>query len=63
MKSAGLFRKPIPVVLVKNENPYTSVQGLNNIIVQNELKFYDKKGFWFGVGVGVGILTPIILTK
>jgi hypothetical protein len=34
---------------------------MQNIVIQNELKWYEKKAVWFGVGVGVGVLVPILL--
>ena len=45
------------------KNPYVNVNSLNNVVIRNDLRFYDKKGFWFGVGVGTGILIPAILIK
>ena len=61
MQSNGWFKKPSPVVDVANQNPYTRVQGLNNVVIKEDLKFYDKKGFWFGSGVAVGILVPLLV--
>ena len=61
MKRNGFFKSPTPTVLVKNENPYVNVNSLRNVVIKNDTRFYDKKGFWFGVGVGTGILIPAIL--
>ena len=61
MKSNGFFKSPTPTVLVKNENPYVNVNSLRNVVIKNDTRFYDKKGFWFGVGIGTGILIPAIL--
>ena len=63
LKSNGFLKKPTPSLVVKNENPYVNVNSLNNVVIRNDLRFYDKKGFWFGVGVGTGILIPAILIK
>lgn len=63
MRSNGLFKAPTPSVLVKNENPYINVSSLKNIVINNETRFYDKKGFWYGLGVGTGILIPALLIK
>lgn len=62
-KSVGLFRKPQPVILLEYDNPYVSTTGLQNIVIKNELKWYDKKTTWFSVGVGVGLGTAILLSK
>ena len=61
MKSNGIFKSPTPSVVVKNENPYVNVNSLNNVVIKNDTRFYDKKGFWFGVGVGTGVLIPILI--
>tara|TARA_B100000497_G_C7683105_1_gene413493 strand:- start:1687 stop:2364 length:678 start_codon:yes stop_codon:yes gene_type:complete len=63
MKSNGFFKAPTPSVLVKNENPYVNVSSLKNIVIKNDTRFYDKKGFWYGLGVGTGILIPALLIK
>jgi len=34
---------------------------MQNIIIKNDLKFYDKKGFWFGLGLGTGVFIPLLL--
>ena len=60
-KSQGLFKKPKPIVLVEYSNPYVSTTSMQNIVIKNELRFYDKKSFWFGVGVGTGVLLPILI--
>ena len=60
-KSQGLFKKPKPIVLVEYSNPYVKTQSMQNIIIKNELKFYDKKSFWYGLGVGTGILIPALI--
>lgn len=61
MKSNGIFKSPTPSVVVKNENPYVNVNSLNNVVIKNDTRFYDKKGFWYGVGVGTGVLIPILI--
>ena len=50
-----LFSKPIPIVDVLNQNPYTEVTGLQNVVIEERKKFYHKKGFWAGVGFVGGI--------
>tara|TARA_R110001592_G_scaffold20489_7_gene83053 strand:- start:1824 stop:2504 length:681 start_codon:yes stop_codon:yes gene_type:complete len=61
MKSNGFLKKPTPSLVVKNDNPYVNVNSLSNVVIKNDLRFYDKKGFWYGLGVGTGILIPALL--
>ena len=61
MRSNGIFKSPTPSVVVKNENPYVNINSMNNVVIKNNTRFYDKKGFWFGVGVGTGVLIPILI--
>ena len=63
LKSNGLFKSPTPTVIIKNENPYVSVSSLNNVVIKNDSRFYDKKGFWLGVGFIGGILTPVLINN
>jgi len=60
-KSQGIFKKPKPIVLVEYSNPYVRTAKMQNIIIKNDLKFYDKKGFWFGLGLGTGVFIPLLL--
>lgn len=62
-KSMGIFKKPKPVVLITNSSPYVRTTGLNNIVIKEDLRFYDKKSFWLGVGFFGGIGTSIMLSK
>ena len=50
-----VFAKPIPIVDIQNNNPYTQIASLNNVVIENDKKFYNKKGFWFGIGAVSGI--------
>ena len=61
MKSNGFLKAPTPSVVVKNENPYVSINSLNNVVIKNDTRFYDKKGFWFGFGLGTGVLIPLLI--
>ena len=60
-KSNGLLKPTTPLVLVEYSNPYVSTTGLQNIVIQNDLKWYDRKGFLIGVGFLTGMTTTIIL--
>ena len=63
MESRGIFKSPRPVVVLKHENPYTYTTEMNNVVIENKLRFYDKKGFWFGAGTVIGIIIPSIINK
>jgi hypothetical protein len=43
--------KKIPVVEIKNTNPYLSVSKMDNVIIKPNKNIFDKKGFWVGVGI------------
>jgi hypothetical protein len=62
-KSVGIFKNPVPIVLLENENPYVLTTGLQNIVIENKLKWYEKKSFWFGSGVSVGLITFVLIAK
>jgi hypothetical protein len=61
-KSKGFFKRSEPIVQVIYDNPYSSTNSMQNIIIKNELKWYDRKRNWFGMGIGIGaFLTTLIL--
>ena len=61
LKSNGVFKSLTPTVMVKNENPYVDINSLSNVVIQNDTRFYDKKGFWYGIGVATGIIIPSLI--
>ena len=63
LKSQGIFKRPKPVVLVDYQNPYVSTRNLSNITIKDELKWYDRKLFWFGMGILGGATTTFLITK
>jgi hypothetical protein len=42
--------KKIPVVEIKNTNPYISVPKMDNVVVDPDKSVFQKKGFWLGFG-------------
>jgi hypothetical protein len=60
-RSNGIFKPTTPLVIVEYSNPYVSTTGLQNIVIQNDLKWYDKKGFLIGLGFVGGLTTAILL--
>ena len=63
LKSNGFLKKPTPSLVVNNENPYVNVNSMSNIVIKNDIRFYDKKGFWYGLGVGTVIIIPAFINK
>lgn len=58
-KRNGLFKKSTPIVKLTNTNPYMTTLDMNNVIIKNDKRFYEKKLFF----VGVGVLGTLILVK
>lgn len=63
MKSQGFLKKPLPIVLAKNSNPYFQTYSMQNVVIKNKLKFYDKKSFWFGFGLVSGFVGGVLINK
>jgi len=58
----NFFSTPDPVVIYKNENPYFQLISLENIVIQNPEKWYQKKITWFIFGAAtLEILRQIII--
>lgn len=55
-KKNGWFKKPSPIVKISNENPYSRVVNMQNVVIDNPTKWYEKKGFLIGVGFLGGIV-------
>jgi hypothetical protein len=62
-KSAGFLKKAEPIVEVKYTNPYIKTKSMQNVIIKNELKWYDKKRNWFGIGIGFGLVGTYLIMK
>lgn len=61
-KSRGFFKRSEPIVQVTYDNPYSSTNSMQNVVIKNDIKWYDKKRNWLGMGIGVGaFLTTFIL--
>jgi len=67
---AGLFNKELALVELINYNPYTSIKGFENVIIQNEKKWWERDiwkmlitgsaGVWIGWKTRGKIDEPII---
>jgi len=62
-KSMGFFKASKPIVQIDNTNPYIKTTSVQNIVIKNELKWWDKKFTWFSIGTGLGIIGGILLIK
>lgn len=58
-----LFKKAKPIVEVVFDNPYVQTKKLNNIIIENPKKWYQRNTTWFGVGIGLGGILGGIFIK
>ena len=52
----GIFKKNIPIVKVENSNPYIKTINMNNIVIKDEKKIYQRNSFWAGIGFIVGFI-------
>ena len=52
-KGGFLNLKKIPIVEIKNTNPYLSVTKMNNVVIKPNDGILQKKGFWFALGCAV----------
>jgi hypothetical protein len=62
-KSAGFLKKAEPVVEVQYTNPYIKTKSMQNVIIQEDLKWYDRKRNWFGIGIGFGLVGTYLIMK
>lgn len=60
-KRQGIFKKSLPIVEIKNSNPYIQPISLSNVVINNKKKTYQKKSFWFTIGTSLGFLGTLIL--
>jgi len=63
IKSQGIFRKPKPVVIAKNSNPFVQTSSMQNIVIKNKTKWYDKKATWLSVGLIGGFFTGFFINN
>jgi len=62
-KSRGFFRSSQPIVQIQYENPYVNTKSVQNIIVKNDIKWWDRKGTWLTMGLVGGFVGGIFLMK
>ncbi|KKK73144.1 hypothetical protein LCGC14_2896770, partial [marine sediment metagenome] len=57
----NIFKQRIPTVEIVNENPYISVNGLQNVVIKKKKRFYQTTGFKVVVGFALGTFTTILI--
>ena len=62
-KSRGFFRSSQPIVQIQYENPYVNTKSVQNIVVKNDIKWWDRKGTWLTMGLVGGLVGGIFLMK
>ena len=55
-KKLNMFGKSKPEVILLNKNPFTETIQMNNVVIKVYTPFYQKNGFWAGVGFLGGFL-------
>ena len=53
-KKQGLFKKAVPVVEIKSNNPNTKVDKIKNVTIEKKTPFYSKWWFLGSVGILIG---------
>lgn len=53
-KKQGLFKKAVPVVEIKSNNPNTKVDNIKNVTIEKKTPFYSKWWFLGSVGILIG---------
>lgn len=48
------FKKPYPIVYYKNENPYALDLQMENIVIKDKPRWYERKSFLIGLGFLAG---------
>ena len=62
-KSQGFFRASKPIVQIQYENPYINTKSVQNIVVKNDIKWWDRKGTWLTLGLVGGFVGGIFIMK
>lgn len=62
-KKMGLFKSPKPIVIIEYTNPYIVTTSLNNVIIKDQPKWYEKKSFWLSVGLIGGFTSGLLISK
>lgn len=60
-KKMGFLKKSKPIVEVVYKNPYIKTTKMNNVVIEENKKWYQKSGTWFGVGIGLGFFGGLLI--
>ncbi len=55
----NIFKRRIPTVEIINENPYISVNGLQNVVIKKKKRWYQTTGFKVAAGFALGTFTTV----
>lgn len=61
-QSQGFFKRPVPVVISEDKNPYVTVTGMQNTVIRKRPPFY-KRPNWHRAEGAVGIVLIIETIK
>jgi len=59
-KYGFLNLKKEPIVEIVNSNPYLKTNKANNVNIKNKPNLFQRKGFWAGIGVVIGVLLHLL---
>lgn len=62
-QSRGFFRSSQPIVKIENSNPFINTKSVQNVVIKNDIKWWDKKGTWLTMGLVGGFVGGIFLIK
>ena len=62
-QSRGFFRSSQPIVKIENSNPFINTKSVQNVVIKNDIKWWDKKGTWLTMGLVGGFVGGILLIK
>jgi hypothetical protein len=54
------LKKSKPIVVFQDQNPYTVVTDMNNLVIQQKPKFY-KRPWWYRLEGGAMVLGSVVL--
>jgi len=60
-KKMGFLRKSKPIVSVVNDNPFMATKSMSNIVIENDVKWYHKRGTWFVIGASLGFIGALFI--
>ncbi len=62
-KKQGLFKNSIPIVEIENSNKNIQTEYLENLVIKDKKRFYNKNSFWLTSGTVIGGILTYKLMK